>query len=178
MSTYRHGLNGIVIRTDPDGSTWHIPTDPENADYRRCLADVAAGAVVADADPAPLVYSTLAGIDARTQTTDATQTELYRATLRQNTAYTAILTLSGVDLGNGAVRVIRASIVAKRLGNGAALVGAPVVIANHQDTGTSAWAIGASASGNDFVVTVTGAAGRTIAWRLAGSVESFTPGGA
>lgn len=116
-------------------------------------------------------------VNRRHRTTSATPAELWRATLAPLTGYRAALTLLAVDSGNGALRMIRASVVAKRLNNGAALVGAPVVIANHQDAAASAWAITATADGNDFVITVTGAAGRNIDWLLTGDVVSFTPGG-
>lgn len=147
------------------------------ADHPDVLAWIEAGNTPDPADPAPIVYAGESAMRGRLRTTDATPTELYRATLAPLTGYAAILDLLGVDAGNGAIRRIRASIVAKRLNNGALLVGAPVVIANHADTGTASWAIAASVSGNDFLVTVAGAAGRNVDWLLSGDVQSFTPGG-
>jgi hypothetical protein len=82
-----------------------------------------------------------------------------------------------VDAGNGAVRTIEARVTAKRLTGSALLVGTPVVVSDQQDSGTSAWAITAAVSGADFLVTVTGAAGRNIDWQLACDVVSFMPGG-
>ena len=125
----------------------------------------------------PLVYDASIRLSARLRTTNATPADLYRATLAQRTGYRASLTLIAVDAGDGAVRTIEARITAKRLANGALLVGKPVVVADHQDSGTAAWGIGASVSGNDFIITVTGAAGRSIDWLLSGDVVSFTPGG-
>ena len=125
----------------------------------------------------PLVYRDGLAIDQRLRTTNATPAELWRAALAQRTGYRATLTLIAVDAGNGAVRTIEARVTAKRLANGALLVGKPVVVADHQDSGTAAWGIGASVSGNDFIITVTGAAGRSIDWLLSGDVVSFTPGG-
>lgn len=155
----------------------------KDEDFQRYEAEVAAGVTVLD-PPAVVTYSGELQMIGRLRTTDATPTEVYRRTLAQLTGYRAIATLLAVDAGNGVVRMIHASIVAKRLNNGAALVGTPVVIANHQDSGAAAttsgvagWAITASASGNDFVITVTGAAGRTIDWLLDGRVVSFTPSG-
>ena len=124
-----------------------------------------------------LVYDNAIRLSARLRTTNATPAELYRAPLAQRTGYRASLTLIAVDAGNGAVRTIEARITAKRLTHGALLVGAPVVVSDQQDSGTSTWGIGASVSGSDFVVTVTGAAGRNIDWLLSGDVVSFTPGG-
>lgn len=166
-------MGGNVIRaTAPDGSVSYIPAnDPAY------LAWVAGGNTATPADPAPLVYRDGITIDQRLRTTNATPAELWRATLAQRTGYRACLTLIAVDAGNGAVRTIEARVTAKRLTGSALLVGTPVAVSDQQDAGTSAWAITAAVSGTDFVVTVTGAAGRNIDWQLAGDVVSFTPGG-
>jgi hypothetical protein len=141
-------------------------------------ADLAAyEAQQADWAQQAIVFTEARPIHQRLRTTNATPTELYRATLAPLTGYRAALTLIAVDAGNGAVRTIEASIVAKRLANGAVLVGAPVVIANHQDAAASTWAISAAADGNHFVIAVAGAAGRNIDWMLSGEVVAFTPGG-
>ena len=137
----------------------------------------AAAALVAAAAAANIVYSEARLISARLRTTNATATELVRFTLAQLTGYRASLTLLAVDAGNGAVRAIEARITAKRLSAGAVLVGSVVVVSDQQDAGTAAWAIAPSVSGNDFVISVTGAAGRNIDWLLDGSVRAFTPGG-
>lgn len=172
--TYQHLAGGGLLRL-ADGVS--IPPDERNTDYRQALAEIAAGATVADADPDPIVYGGRLVISERIRTTNAAPAELYRATLAPLTGYRALLNLLGVDAGNGALRSITASVVAKRLNNGAVLVGAPVLLANHQDAAASAWDITPSVAGNDFVITVTGAAGRNIDWLLDGSVNSFTPGG-
>lgn len=163
------------IRRLSDGAM--IPPTGGNRDYQDYLAWVAAGNTAAPADPPPLVYRDGLAIDQRLRTTNATPAELWRAALAQRTGYRASLTLIAVDAGNGAVRTIEARVTAKRLTGSALLVGTPVVVSDQQDSGTSAWAITAAVSGNDFVVTVTGAAGRNIDWQLAGDVVSFTPGG-
>lgn len=171
---YQHGLHGVVIRL-ADGVS--VPPDPLNRDYQEYQRWVAAGNTAQAAAPAPLVYDDGLTIRARLRTTNATPAELYRATLAQRTGYRASLTLIAVDAGNGAVRTIEARITAKRLANGAVLVSTPTVVSDHQDSGTSAWSIAASVSGNDFIITVTGAASRNIDWGLSGEVVSFTPGG-
>jgi hypothetical protein len=113
----------------------------------------------------------------RVRTTDATPTEVYRLTLLPLTGYTGQVAVIGVDTGNGAVRVIRASFAVKRLNGGALAVGAPVVIASHADAGATAWQIAASVSGNDALVTVSGAAGRVVDWSCTGVMTVFTPSG-
>lgn len=138
----------------------------------------AAAVLAAHVAPPPITnYTAAIAMSGRLRTTTATATELYRATLRTLTGYRALATLLAVDAGNGDLRQIYASMVVKRLAGGAVLVGAPVVLANHQDAGASAWAITASVSGNDFVITVAGSAGRTVDWLLDGQIISFTPGG-
>lgn len=170
------GPSGAIVAVrHPSG--YPVPIDADNADYQDYLAWVAAGNTATPADAAPLVYDDGLTIRARLRTTNATPAELWRATLAQRTGYRASLTLIAVDAGNGAVRTIEARITAKRLTNGALLVGQPVVVADQQDSGTSSWGITANVSGNDFVVTVTGASGRNIDWLLSGDVVSFTPGG-
>ena len=174
MAAYKLLRTGAIQR-QADSAT--IPLDLGNRDYQEYLAWVADGNIPDPADPAPLVYRDGLAVDQRLRTTNATPAELWRATLTQRTGYRATLTLIAVDAGNGAVRTIEARVTAKRLTGNALLVGTPVVVSDQQDSGTSAWAITAAVSGNDFVVTVTGAAGRSIDWQLAGDVVSFTPGG-
>lgn len=174
---YQQTADPSVWRRLADGA--FISHDVQNGDYRAALADVTADpSLLATADPPPLTYAGSLPVESRIRTTDATVTEVYRRTLAPLTGYAAILNLLGVDAGNGAVRMIRASIVAKRLGGSALLVGAPVVLANHADVAASTWAITAAVGGNDVVISVTGAAGRTIDWLLSGDVHSFTPAGA
>lgn len=123
------------------------------------------------------VFSEDVRISGRVRTTDATPTEAYRLALLPLTGYTGQVAVIGVDTGNGAVRVIRASFAAKRLNGGALAVGAPVVLASHADTGTTTWQIAASVVGDDAVVTVTGAAGRVVDWSVSGTMTTFTPAG-
>lgn len=174
MPTYQLTHFDTVLRL-ADGAA--IPQNPANADYQRYLAWVEAGNTPDPADPAAVVYGRTLTVDQRLRTTTATPAEIARWTLATLTGYRVALELLAVDAGSGALRFIAASIVAKRLGNGAALVGAPVVVANHQDAAASTWAIVAAVSGNDVVITVAGAAGRSIDWQLTGRVLSFTPGG-
>lgn len=167
-----------------DSTSFAVPQDGEgdaryreNPDYLRYLADVAGGATVADPEPAPVVYGRTTTVDQRLRTTTATPAEIARWTLAGLTGYRAKLELLAVDAGNGAVKTMEATIVAKRLAGGALIVGTPAVVVNIFDVAASAWTVAASASGNDVVIAVTGAAGRTIDWALSGRVVSFTPAG-
>lgn len=169
------GRTVAITWTDADGVGHSLALS--TGDDAEILAALGSDTVIVAADPPSLIYSGNATINARIRTTNATPTEVWRATLAQVTLYDANLRLRAVDAGSGACRRIHAEIMAKRLGAGALLVGSPVVIADQGDAATSTWLITAAVSGNDFVVTATGAAGRTIDWLLSGSVESFTPGG-
>lgn len=159
-----------------------VPNDPMNGDYA-LLPLLPNGKVDADpADPVPIQYGNDISAMPRVQTSGVTPAELYRATLAAMTAYTALVELTGVDGGNGNIRYIRATVVVKRLGAGAIIV--PVtsgalftLLSDHRDGVSSTWLITPSVSGNDFVLTVTGAAGRTIDWFCRLSIDSFVPAG-
>lgn len=178
MAIYKLTNNPIIIRTNPDGTTSSIPLNPASTDYQQYLAWVALGNTPDPADPTPPVYTLDIEIRGRVRTTDATATELYRTTLHTLTAYDVALRLLAVDAGNGAVRKISADATFKRLNAGALQVGTTTVLASHADAGATAWTIVMAPSGNDVVVTVTGAAGRTIDWGLRGFANSYTPAGA
>lgn len=152
------------------------------------IVDVPAGMapVLAAHIPPPAIIGVLATLQvaARVRTTDATPTEIFRRTLAQVTEYEAEFKLRGIDAGNGVVRRIRADVVAERLMGGAVLIGTVVVSNIQTPSGAAAttsnvtnWAITAAVSGNDFVITVTGSAGRTIDWLLSGAVDRFSPSG-
>lgn len=174
MAEYKWATgNSAVFRNNRE----HIRENPASPDWQAFLAWVAAGNTPDAADPLPVRYSGSLDIDARIRTTNANATQLYRATLAPLTLYRARLELLGVDAGNGDARYVSAVIVAKRLAGGAVQVGATTVLTDVRDAGAAAWGVAANVSGNDFVVTVTGAAGRNVDWQLAGDVVSFTPGG-
>lgn len=169
----------VIQRNNDDGTISTIPMVNGNADWDRIKGSISNGSLIPIvADPLPLTFFQQIKISSNViRTTDATPTEVYRATLKPITGYDGILTLRGIDTGNGAIKIIRASVCVKRLNAGALMVGNPIVFATHPDTGAPAWTIAANVAGNDFVVTATGAAGRTIDWRLTGDIETFTPGG-
>lgn len=141
-----------------------------------------AAAIVAAHVPAPppLVYTLDIPIRARVRTSGpvATPTELFRTPLRATTLYDVVLRLSAVDRGNGAAKKLVVDMTVKRLNNGGVQVGSTAVLVNHADTQAATWTVGASFPGNDFVITVTGAANRTIDWSLMGTANSYTPDGA
>lgn len=159
-----------VMRVEGRGNDI-ILTVPDNAD------EGAIAAIVAAHVPRPTLVSGRTEIEVGVRTTNATPTDLFRRTLAPQTAYAAQLRLVALDMANGAMRRIRADVTAKRLNGAAILVDTVKVIANHQEAASSTWDVAAAVSGNDFVIRVTGAAGRTIEWRLSGDVERFAPAG-
>src|SRR5215217_5734709 len=88
------------------------------------------------------VFSAETDVSGRVRTADAAPADAYRLSLPALTGAAGIVTVIGVDAGNGAVRMIRASFAVKRLNGGALAVGSPVVLASHADTGTTTWQIG------------------------------------
>lgn len=170
---YVHGSSSTVL--DTASLSWVPIGEPA------VQAAIVAGQVLA-ADPPPIVYTGKHTPESRVTTTGTTPAELYRATLAPLTAYTAMVHLVGIDSGNGNMRYIRATVAAKRLNNGALLVNdvggtAARVLADHRDGSAGTWAITPSVSGNDFVITVVGAAGRTVNWFVRIEIDSFTPAG-
>lgn len=146
-------------------------------DVPKALVDQVIAAHDPTPDPPPKIYFERTELKSSVRTVGTTPGTVFRATLHRLTGYTAALTLIGVDAGNGVVKVVRAVVSVKRLNAGAVLISPPTVLSTHADTGAESWAIAASVSGNDFLITVTGAANRTIDWQLSGEVINFTPGG-
>lgn len=111
------------------------------------------------------------------RTTNATQATLVAWPLAQQTLYAARFTMLAIDVGNADCRAWTAKATAKRVNNGALLVGTPTLETSMADAGAAAWAVAADVSGNTFRVRVTGAAGRTISWSLLGEVVRARPDG-
>lgn len=113
-------------------------------------------------------------------TSDATPTVLFRATLPTQTMYVVNFKLRGIDTGNGNRRYIDATFMITRL-NGAAVIDKQQVQFDGSNNATAAaWAITASIDPNatsDFVIQVTGQAGRQIEWALATTAHRFRPAG-
>jgi len=129
-------------------------------------------------DPPPLTnFADETIVRGQVRTTDATAKEIYRYPLLVQTGYFVEAKLIGVDAGNGAVRARVARAVFKRLNAAAIQVGALQADTPMNDTAASAWAENMATSGNDFIVTVTGAASRNIDWSLTLKVTRFGPGG-
>lgn len=117
------------------------------------------------------------------RTTGAAPAEIFRATLGQMTACRARLVVLAIDSGNGAYASLEKIVSVERLGAGAVnllttdtvvqrMTGAAAVTA-----GVASWAVAVTLAGNDIVVRVTGATGRTVDWGMSGEVMRYAPGG-
>lgn len=111
------------------------------------------------------------------RTTNATQATMVSWPLALQTLYTARFVVTAIDTGNADCRAWHATATAKRVNNGALLVGTPTIVSSHPDAGASGWGLAADANGNNFRVRVTGAAGRTISWSLLGEIVRARPDG-
>lgn len=111
------------------------------------------------------------------RTANATQATMAAWPLAQQTLYAARFTLLAIDTVNADCRVWTAKATAKRVNNGALLIGTPTLETSHADAGAAAWAVAADVNGNNFRIRVTGAAGRTISWSLLGEVVRARPDG-
>lgn len=115
-------------------------------------------------------------VEAIVRTTSAEPVEVFRFACEQRHLYQASLTISGVDAGNFAVKLMEGRFTWKRITANAIMTGITVVSDLH-DTAAASWAPNALPSGTDIVFTVAGAAGRTIDWLLVGTVGSYAPAG-
>lgn len=111
------------------------------------------------------------------RTTNGTIATMVAWTLAVQTLYAARFVLTAIDVGNADCRVWTAKVSAKRVNNGALLVGTPSVETSHADAGAASWAIAADVNGNAFRVRVTGVNGRTLSWSLLGEIVRARPDG-
>ena len=127
--------------------------------------------------PPPIVYARLAPVDTRVRTTDDQPLEVFRFPAEVRHVYRAAFRMTAVDATSGATRDTEARMVFKRPGATLVQVGATVLLANFADTATTAWAIIPTVEGTDLVISVRGAAGRTVDWLLFGEIGTFAPEG-
>jgi hypothetical protein len=184
MAQYQEvALNGQVVSIReplPGGGEHSFPVSNPPPEYTNWLA---AGNTPDPPTPAPLVFSEAQNLQAKVRTTDAVATQLARWTLSTLTGYDVELRLLAVDSVNGVMKKIVADMTLERLNGGALLIGLTIPT-NHQSTGAPAtasgvanWVVTATISGNDVVITVTGATGRTIDWLVNGRYATYVPAG-
>jgi hypothetical protein len=161
--------------TDQDGDVFTYPSDGPGQPID--LPPEARPVVDAHAAPARLLdVAATVDVHAVVRTTDATPLEVFRFPCDQKRLYRADLVISGIDAGNYASKILEGRFTWKRNVAAAILVGLTTVSDIH-DAAAAPLAPNVAAQGTDIVFTVTGAAGRTIDWLLAGSVDMFAPSG-
>jgi hypothetical protein len=132
------------------------------------------------APPLVTAYSGSVEVGRLLRTTDDQPHEIYRFPCDQHRRYRANLLIDGIDAGSFASKVMEGRFVWKRLTANAIMVGSGggiAVISDLHDTAAASWLPNCLPSGTDVVFTVTGAAGRTIDWKLEGRIDIFAPGG-
>lgn len=129
------------------------------------------------APPRAVDHAGVVPVDAVTATTDDVQLEVFRFATTPQHVYDAQFKMTAIDRTSGTTKVASAEMVFKRTATALQQVGATAAGAAFADTGTASWAIVATVDRTDLVISVRGAAGRTIDWLLAGSVAAFAPGG-
>lgn len=98
-------------------------------------------------------------------TTDNTQTELSTIVLDENTAYLLTAEVIGETLDHGTVLGEIIECTAKRQASGSAvIVGNVSVTHSGKDSGASSWGATFTVSGNNLILSVTGANAATVKW--------------
>lgn len=128
-------------------------------------------------EAARIVSAGVRALQQSIRTTDDVPTEILRLTTHLKHVYRATLRVCGIDAGNGVTRDSQVVMVFKGLAASPVQVGATAVLWNMQDTAAASWRITPSVAGTDLVISVTGAAGRTVDWSLTGDIGAFAPEG-
>lgn len=159
----------MVILDPNGGEAVSRPLTPE--EQAQLDADRAAAAQAA------IRYGGVRPLDARLRTTDDQPHEVLRLATEPKHVYRATVRVCGIDAGNGTTRDSEVRMVFKRAGAAPSQVGSTTVMSNAQDTAAASWRIAASVDGNDLVISVTGALGRTVDWQVTGEIGAFAPEG-
>lgn len=167
LSVQYLGSEVELLTHNPDGTAIDLP--PE-------------AVPVVDAHVAPPVigeFATAATVSAIVQTTDDVPKVVFSFPCELHRRYTASLTIDGVDAGNFVSKWMEGRFAWKRITGNAVMIGGGgiVVVGQLQDAAAAAWAPNAMPNGTAVEFTVKGAAGRTIDWKLQGTVDVYAPGG-
>jgi hypothetical protein len=160
-----YGVPGVMVWLD-DGQAALVPN---------VEALIDAHAPVAPAPPLIQFVRSIT-VDARVRTTNDVALVVFTFPTEAKHRYEAALTISGIDAGNFASKVMEGRFVWKRATTAAAVTGITVVSDIH-DSAAAAWAPNCLPSGTDVVFTVKGAVGRTIDWLLVGQIQAWAPEG-
>ena len=177
-------LAPVLIPNDPDHAMQSVMTVQSTGTQITVTVpdetvDAEVDAVVDAHNPMPfLVYAGVEQTDSRLRTTDDLAHEAFRFPTQAKRVYRLTMRVTGIDAGNGVTRDTEARAVFKRPAGTVNQVGTTAVLSNFQDAAASTWAILPSVDGTDMVISVKGAAGRTIDWLMVGEIGSYAPEGA
>jgi hypothetical protein len=160
----------IIVEIPADGSGAPPVARPPTPEEEAALAAIAADTA------SRITYAETRNVHAVARTTDDVPKEVLRFACDQHRLYQASLTVSGIDDGTFASKIMEGRFTWKRVAAGAVMVGVTVVSDIH-DAAAAPLAPAAAAAGNDIVFTVKGVAGRTVDWLLAGTVAVYAPTG-
>lgn len=171
---------GIQVRglskrgTDTDGEVWSYDVGGFPIDLPPESQPVVDAHVVA---PIATTFAGVRSVNAVLRTTDAAPHEIFRFPTDPKRLYRATIRVTGIDSGNGNARDLEARIIFKRISTTVVQVGSTIVIHNVADGGAAIWTVTSGVVGTDCVISVSGAAGRTIDWLLAGEIGTYAPDG-
>lgn len=178
--TYKLTRTNIILReTTINGVTniSRIPMLEESSDYQEYLKWVSDGGTPLPADQAAPIYNLFTEISGTVLTTDATPTELFRATLQPGRGYVADYQVMAIQNGSPYNMLYgRWMQGAKRVSTTAALVGVQTdVIPAQGDAAATGLKVSPSVSGGNFILSVVGLAGVQIRWIMRGSFITGSP---
>jgi hypothetical protein len=176
--TSMRSLVRIAMTESADGVS--VDWDDDSPISQAAIGAIKAVVAAHDASPdlPPVVFSDEIPVDSGVvRTVGVAPSVILRRTLPPATGFVVELVVIGVDAASFAARVQHARFSVKRQNAGALVVGAPAIDPPQADPATTSWSISGAAQGNDVIISVSGAANRTVDWTARGSVVRFAPGG-
>jgi len=177
--------NPGVLRLNDDGTITWIPRIVGVGAYDAYLA-AGGDAIALAADPPTLIFNDAQSLHARISTADANATTIITVPLLALSGYGAYVDIYALDRANGVMKSWLFKALVKRLAGGALAIGKQDLHPAIQEpagapataSSVATWDYATSVSGNNALVSVTGAVGRTVDWFAYVSVRRFTPQGA
>lgn len=138
-----------------------------------------AGPVVERHVAPPLVVEFAGGVQvsAIVRTTSAAPLEVFRQPTEVRHVYRATVRITAIDATSGTAKDAEARMLFKRVAGSVVQVGATAVLWSAQDAQATGWTIQAAVDGTDLIISVAGAAGRTIDWAVIADLDVYAPGG-
>jgi hypothetical protein len=129
------------------------------------------------APPLVIEFAGARSVDAMIRTTDDQPHQVFRFTTTPKHVYRATFRMTAIDAASGVTKDSEVRLTLKATANAILPVGTMAVLYNVQDTGAATWAIQMSIQFPDCVISVKGAAGRTVDWLMVAEIGSYSPEG-